>query len=73
MAYSTQQSAPRIAGFANPAILFEGMVDRFAGYMRYRRTLAELSDLSDRQLADLGLTRSMLQATAMEAAFGRTR
>ncbi|MFN3937620.1 MAG: DUF1127 domain-containing protein [Gemmobacter sp.] len=37
----------------------------------YRRTLAELNALTTRELADLGLTRSMLTRVALEAAYGR--
>jgi uncharacterized protein YjiS (DUF1127 family) len=37
----------------------------------YRRTLRELSALSNRELADLGLHRSMLTRVALEAAYGK--
>lgn len=37
----------------------------------YRATLAELSVLSDRELADLGITRASIGAIALEAAYGR--
>ncbi|MCK0167386.1 DUF1127 domain-containing protein [Jannaschia sp. S6380] len=37
----------------------------------YRRTLNELSALSNRDLADLGLSRSMIPAVAHEAAYGK--
>ncbi|CTQ32023.1 DUF1127 domain-containing protein [Jannaschia rubra] len=37
----------------------------------YRRTLNELSALSNRDLADLGLSRSMIRAIALEAAYGK--
>ncbi|MGB3553166.1 MAG: DUF1127 domain-containing protein [Jannaschia sp.] len=37
----------------------------------YRRTVDELSMLSDRDLADLGLNRSMIERIAIEAAYGR--
>jgi uncharacterized protein YjiS (DUF1127 family) len=70
MAYS---STTRTATFANPAMLLEGMVERFSQYRRFRRTMTELSGLSDSQLADLGLTRSMLHATAVEATYGKVR
>ena len=37
----------------------------------YRQTLAELSALSDRDLADLGLHRSLISAVAKDAAYGK--
>lgn len=36
----------------------------------YRNTVRELSALTDRDLADLGLSRSMIKSIAHEAAFG---
>ena len=37
-------------------------------YKLYRQTVRELSALSDRTLADLGLSRGMIHATARDAA-----
>ena len=37
----------------------------------YRRTLDELSELSDRELSDLGVARGSIRAIALEAAYGR--
>ncbi|MEM7491468.1 MAG: DUF1127 domain-containing protein [Pseudomonadota bacterium] len=37
----------------------------------YRRTLDELSSLSDRDLDDLGLSRAMIRGIALEAAYGK--
>jgi len=45
-----------------------------AAYGRYRlysRTLTELSQLNDRELADLGLTRTSIASVAHEAAYGQ--
>ncbi len=36
----------------------------------FRRTKAELAGLSDRELADLGLNRSMITSVAHEAVYG---
>lgn len=44
-----------------------------AAYMRwklYRRTLSALRDLSNRELTDLGLSRSMLRSVATDAVYG---
>jgi uncharacterized protein YjiS (DUF1127 family) len=49
------------------------MIRAKAAYTRYRifrTTLAEMQELSDRELADLGLSRSMLRRSAYEAAYG---
>ena len=43
---------------------------RFERYKTYRRTLDELQALSDRELTDLGLSRSMCRAIAYKAAYG---
>lgn len=37
----------------------------------YLQTVSELSALSDRDLADLGLHRSMVRAVAKDAAYGK--
>ncbi|MEX0351513.1 MAG: DUF1127 domain-containing protein [Paracoccaceae bacterium] len=51
----------------------ENLKTRFEQYRVYRRTLGELSALSERELADLGMHRSMIRRIAMEAAYdGRT-
>ncbi|MCB1363108.1 MAG: DUF1127 domain-containing protein [Rhodobacteraceae bacterium] len=69
MAYSTHINAHKGAGLANPVTLIEAALDRLRSYLRYRRTLAQLSQLDNRQLADLGLNRSMLQSTAYRAVY----
>lgn len=58
-----------------------GLNDRLSAYVKaikdayarrrlYSRTLAELRALSDRDLADLGIHRSMIRRLALEAANG---
>ncbi|MFG5381903.1 DUF1127 domain-containing protein [Yoonia sp. R2-816] len=37
----------------------------------YRTTVAELEALSSRDLADLGMSRSMIKSIALEAAYGK--
>ena len=53
----------RMGGFLN------GVSQRFAQYRTYRRTLDELEALTDRDLADLGVSRHQLRAVAYRAAY----
>lgn len=52
-----------------------GMIVRFqearARRAVYRQTVNELSNLSNRELADLGIHRSMITRIATEAAWGK--
>jgi uncharacterized protein YjiS (DUF1127 family) len=54
--------------------LFTGLLARLKTAMAqrglYSRTLTELSQLNDRELADLGLSRSDIARVAHEAAYG---
>ena len=51
------------------ARLVGDLTQRVERYKTYRRTLDDLSELSDRELVDLGLSRSMLRAVAYKAAY----
>ena len=46
------------------------LADRYTKYSTYKATLNELAGLSDRDLADLGINRSMIKGIATEAAYG---
>ncbi len=48
----------------------EAFRTRHQQYKVYRSTIRELSALSDRSLADLGLSRAMIKGLAREAAYG---
>lgn len=48
--------------------LWPALTARLASYRTYRRTLDELSQLSDRDLADMGMHRSTIGDVAREAA-----
>jgi uncharacterized protein YjiS (DUF1127 family) len=47
------------------------LADALARRRVYRQTYTELSALSTRELADLGITRSMISRLAYEAAYGK--
>jgi uncharacterized protein YjiS (DUF1127 family) len=46
------------------------LVARWGRYRLYRLTLSELSNLTARDLADIGLNRSQVRAKAYEIAYG---
>jgi uncharacterized protein YjiS (DUF1127 family) len=46
------------------------LADRYAKYSTYKATLNELAGLTDRDLNDLGINRSMIRGIAHEAAYG---
>nr|WP_246098630.1 DUF1127 domain-containing protein [Paracoccus laeviglucosivorans] len=47
-----------------------GLRGYFARRALYRQTIRELHDLNSRELADLGISRSMIRSVAYEAAWG---
>jgi len=51
--------------------LFVELQKRFKTHHVYRATYNALRELSDRELADLSLSRSMIKRVALEAAYGR--
>ncbi|MGI1661077.1 DUF1127 domain-containing protein [Palleronia sp. KMU-117] len=51
------------------ASIFGSIAERVRRYRMYRQTLAELHTLTDRELADLGLSRSMVRSLAYQAAY----
>lgn len=64
MAYATANTA-RSNG------LLARFVEAAAARKVYRTTLTELEGLSNRDLADLGINRSMIKSIAYEAAYGK--
>jgi len=46
------------------------LVERMTRAKLYRTTLTELNNLSDRDLADLGISRSAIKGIATNAAYG---
>lgn len=56
-------------GRARPGLLAR-MNGAIADYRLYRRTLAELEGLSNRELRDLGISRFSVRQIAREAVYG---
>lgn len=70
VASSTGRDAPSfgtaclIRGNQNTMSAARSVLSRVRAYLRYRDTVAQLSRLSDRDLADLGISRSDIQGIA---------
>lgn len=64
-------AAAHSSGLAGIAAWFADLAERFDRWRLYRRTLTELSSLTDRELNDLGLHRSALQSVAWHAVYDR--
>ncbi len=47
------------------------LIQRFEDYRNFRHTVAELRDLNDAQLADMGLHRSEIRRVATEVVYGK--
>lgn len=70
MAYATNATnASRSILGGRASELLDGFRATLAKRKLYNNTLRELQGLSDRELADLGLHRSMLRRIAYEAAY----
>lgn len=69
MAFVTETYTPRLSIKERFAAARTRWQDASEKYRVYRRTFNELSALSDRDLADLGLHRSLIAATAHKAAY----
>jgi len=52
------------------SLALRNISERVARYRVYRNTLRELGELTNRDLADLGIHRSSIRAIAYEAAYG---
>ncbi|MEM1237674.1 MAG: DUF1127 domain-containing protein [Pseudomonadota bacterium] len=71
MAYATASTNTRSDLFGRIGATVSEARDAWARYSMYRSTLNELMDLSDRELADLGVSRFNITAVAHEAAYGK--
>lgn len=71
MAYATDTQIPGATLAGRIGKVRMAIEDRFARYALYRRTLNELKQLDDRDLADLGISRADIEHLAREAAWGK--
>lgn len=55
---------------ARPTGLLARVRHSLAEYRKFRRTVAELDALNDRELADLGISRTDIRFVAREAVYG---
>ena len=67
MAFATELHSAEI-GFAH---LVSNIRDSLARRKVYRNTVRELRGLSNRELSDLGMSRSMITRVALEATYGK--
>lgn len=70
MAYATEIHGAHVDVTGRIAVTLKSAAMRFANYRVYRKTINELSELTSHELSDLGLNRSMIKRTALEAAYG---
>lgn len=69
MAFLTQtQTKPSLLNILADKV--DGLKKSYAQYRVYTRTVAELSELSTRDLNDLGIGRGEIRSIAREAAYG---
>jgi len=66
MTDTTAGATPARGFFAR---LVDSLGERMARYAAYRRTVSELSALSDRELRDFGANRTMIRSLAYEQAY----
>jgi uncharacterized protein YjiS (DUF1127 family) len=69
MAYATETRALGMSLAQWIAAVRAALAERMAAYSVYRRTLRELEALSDRELADIGISRDMIGDIARDAAY----
>ncbi|SLN26308.1 hypothetical protein PSA7680_01148 [Pseudoruegeria aquimaris] len=69
MAIASNITTTNAGAFDRIQAAFRALSERVAQYKVYRATINELQELSNRELADLGISRSMIKRLAYEAAY----
>ncbi len=73
MAYASSTGPiSRTAAPLSAAGLIDTLRDAFRRHRIYSETVRELSVLTNMELADLGLNRSMIKRVALDAAYGKS-
>jgi len=70
MAYVAGSRNTTIPMGARLAEIKTQLSEAYAAWRVYHRTVAELQQLTTRELSDLGISRSMIRRIAIEAAYG---
>lgn len=70
MAFATEIHGVNVDVTGRISAILKSAKLRFANYRVYRKTIAELSTLSARELDDLGINASMIKRISLEAAYG---
>lgn len=71
MTYQTQTAVGGVAFGERIAAMRVALAERRAKRKVYTTTLRELEGLSNRDLSDLGMNRSMIKQIAFDAAYGK--
>lgn len=71
MAYVSSNRTTTTSLSARFAEIAKQGLEAYGAWRLYKRTLAELQELSVRELTDLGLNRSMLRRAAFDAVYGK--
>lgn len=69
MAYVQPEAKSAGSFFENLSKVMRAMIDRYKQYRLYCKTVSELRSLTGRDLADLGLSRSMIESVAYSAVY----
>ncbi len=70
MSYASHAHAGRATAGHGLSAAFSDMKNKMARRRSYRQTVNALSDLSDHELADLGLSRASIPSHAWQAVYG---
>ncbi|RFU11826.1 DUF1127 domain-containing protein [Rhodobacteraceae bacterium W635] len=73
MAYASHNSTAPLSLVARFTEILDQARESYAAWRVYRKTCAELSSLSARDLDDLGIGRGEIRRIAMDAAYGQAR
>ena len=71
MAYASVSRAAHGSIAERLAALLKSVKTSFSRRQKYQTTLRELNALTDRELSDLGIHRSLIATIAHEAAYGK--